>query len=276
MAEDDPTSVYRSWYRLLERYIKSTRTPRIPDILIPRSEALVGSKFRIGAAWSTDFKHPLRRRLFFRLRYSYRAPDFFVARMVKAGAPVAFVAFDEGLTLNRLSGTTAQIEDDVDIMYLSTHGSCTNGLYRAHLQANDWIPTQHGLGRNGPAIIVFDTCNLVDLKDRNWINHWRGSTVGPALRLVLGFAGPADAGRKPSRRGDGFAREMLKGRPVAQAWLTAVHQTSVSYEDIDHGIAIALGDSPSDAQHVLDNSCLGNWPGPRKGRQIDAAWRFCH
>lgn len=236
----------------------------------------MGPTVRIGAAWSTDFKHPLRRRIFFRLRYSYRAPDFFVARMVKASAPVAFVAFDEGLTLDRLSGATTRIQEDVDIMYLSTHGSCTNGLYRAHLHANDWIPTQHGLGKKGPAIIVFDTCNLIDLKDPTWINHWRGNTVGPALRLVLGFAGPADSGKEPSRRGDGFAREMLRGRPVAQAWLRAVHQTSVSNEDIDCGIAIALGDSPSDAKHVLDHIGLGNWPGPRRGSQIDAAWRFCH
>lgn len=209
------------------------------------------------------------------LRTSYRAPSFFVERMAGANSPVGFVRFDEGLTLDRLSGTTARIQEDVDIMYLSTHGRCSKGLYIAHLHANDWIPTKHGLGQRGPAIIVFDTCDLVDLTKPSWSN-WQGSMVGPALRLVLGFAGPADAGKKPSRRGDGFAREMLKGRPVAQAWLTAVHQTSISHADYDYGIAIALGDSPSDAQHVLDNVTLGNWPGPRKGGKSDVRWKFCH
>lgn len=275
MTVDDAASDYRPWYPLLERLIKPTREPWIAGTP-PVSEPFDGSKISIGAAWSTDFKHPLDRRIFFRLRHSYRAPDFFVARMVRGKSHVGFVTFDEGFTLDRLSGTTAQIQEEVEIMYLSTHGSCTSGLYCAHLYANDWIPTQHGLGKTGPAIIVFDTCDLIDPNDPSWTNHWKGNNVGPALRLVLGFAGPADSGKKPSRRGDGFAREMLRGKPVAKGWLTAVHQTSISHQDNDHGIAIALGDSPSDAQHVLDNVTLGNWPGPRIGSKIEIAWKFCH
>lgn len=276
MIDDSPPKP--DWVKTLGPYIRSTNNAAArqgnPLSLAPQPS----STRTIAAGWSTYFTKMFRRHIYWSLRYAYRAPDFFVGAMAKptASHTISFVSFDDDLTLDQLDGTKAKLQEKADIVYFSMHGSCSGGVYSAHLHAKDWLPTHTGLGQNGPVVIVFDTCDLVDLNNPNSLNQWKGNAVGPALRLVLGFAGQADVGKDPSRRGDGFATEMLAAKPISTAWLTSAHNTSVFHQNYDYAIAIALGDDLNDAQDVLDNASLSNWPQPRRGPTTEIVWKLCH
>ncbi len=235
--------------------------------------------FKLGVGWCTRFTHPIKRKLWpSRLASAYRAPCFFAAEMSQAarGHPIEFMTFDEELMVDQLDGSKARIQENSDVIYFSTHGGYSHGRYRVYLKRGEWFPTQVALGQKGPAIAVFDTCDLVDLSDANWSKEWQGSHIGPALRLVLGFASLASDCDGSSSRGARFAKHMIAGKPVVEAWLTAVHSTAFDHDTYDRGFAIALGDDPQDARDTLDNATLGLWPGPRTGPVIHIAWKLCH
>jgi hypothetical protein len=181
--------------------------------------------------------------------------------MVNAGHHVKFMRFDEGLRAQDLDGTNAHVTDAIDFLYLSTHGECRRSQYQAILRDANWRPCESGFGGAGPSIAVFDTCDLVSLTDADWWKPWAAS-VGPSLRLLLGFGSPATIEQVSTKRGRAFAEEIVSGAPIGPAWIRAVHETG--YVGLDVGVAIGFGDSTADANWALRNLTLNDLPAKRK------------
>ncbi|WP_159425470.1 DUF6345 domain-containing protein [Streptomyces sp. fd1-xmd] len=223
----------------------------------------MNGSLRLGVGWSTHFDRPWPMRIFYRrLRYAYRAPSLFVERMLDTGSSIGFLRFDEELLAEDLDGTRTSLADAVDFLYLSTHGETKSADYKVVLHGADWSPAASGLGAGGPVVAVFDTCDLLDLSEVNWMDPW-SQGAGSVLRLILGFASPAAFDKSASLRGAAFAENLQAGIPIAQSWLIAVHQTSLP--DTDVGVAIAIGDDDDDADYILHHSTLDNPPAPRTG-----------
>ena len=223
----------------------------------------------IGVAWSTHFQRQGLNKLWYRrLRYAYRAPSLFLEGMLAAGANVKFVTFDENLVDQDLDqGGDAQ---QVDILYVATHGMSGASGYELALHADDWPVLSGGFGDQGPAIVIFDCCDLADPTVTGWDQAWRTGKIGPQLRLVLGFASPASVSRQASIRGTAFAQE-LDTKPVTDAWFTSIQ--AGSYVGTDKPIAIAFGDDDVAAQQILDFTSAGSLPGPRTSQVPGMAWR---
>ncbi|WP_112236714.1 DUF6345 domain-containing protein [Kribbella monticola] len=224
---------------------------------------------RVGVAWSTYFQRPLNQRLRYRrLRYAYRAPVLFLQGMLGSGADIEVIDLDENLVGASLGrGSAAQ---RVDILYVATHGMTTANGFALGLHSADWSLLSGGFGAGGPAIVVFDCCNLVDLTVAQWDDVWRTAQLGPQLRLILGFSTPASVSQQASIRGTAFARE-LGLQTVTDAWFASIQNTS--YVGTDRPISIALGDDDADAQYQLDNLRIGALPGPRTSAVPGVAWR---
>jgi hypothetical protein len=223
----------------------------------------------VGVAWVTHFQRKGYQRLLYRrLRYAYRAPSLFMQGMLEAGDDAKLLLVDESLADTCLDpGGTCQ---QVDLLYLSTHGMAGAGGFELCLHMLDRSLLAGGFGDDGPAIVVLDCCDLVDLTVGGWDKTWATGKLGKELRLVLGFSTPASVTRQDSVRGTAFVDELAKS-PVTDAWFAAIQNTS--RVGLDQPVAIALGDSPADAQNVLDNLKIGSLPGPRSNRVPDVAWR---
>ncbi|WP_427891346.1 DUF6345 domain-containing protein [Kribbella sp. GL6] len=223
----------------------------------------------IGVVWATHFQRQGLNKLWYRrLRYAYRAPSLFLEGMLAAGAEAHLVTFDENLDDADLDpGGSAQ---QVDILYVATHGMRGANGFELALHANDWRLLGGGFGDNGPAIVIFDCCDLVDLTAKDWDRQWRTDRLGPELRLILGFASPASVSLQASIRGTAFARE-LATKPVTDAWFVSIQ--AGSYVGTDKPVAIAFGDDDQDARNVLDQLSIGALPGPRTSAVPGVAWR---
>jgi hypothetical protein len=233
------------------------------------------NKRTIGVGWSTYFSRPgiFSRFTYYSLKFTYRSPAFFADAMLRGGNQSNFVRFDDDLRVEELDGTTDALAERVDIVYLCSHGEYRKGNYQVDLHARDWMPFKSGLGHQGPRIVVFDTCHLVDLGS-TWPPPWTQGQVGPALRFVLGFASEATVcSGSPSQRGRVFALNLLKGDPIADAWLDAVVTTRFS-NITEVPIAIAFGDDDLDAQAVLNQATWDTLPGPRTGTKPVVVKKF--
>jgi hypothetical protein len=197
-----------------------------------------------------------------------------LGQRLAAGDSVEFLVFDERLEVADLDASAHALAESADLLYISTHGECRGGTYRAILHAADWEPSRSGLGNERPLFAVFDTCDLVDPDDENWQAPWTEEDVGRALRLILGFASPATVSPETSARGAAFAQNLAAGQPVARAWLSAVHDTGFPGTDV--GIAIALGDDEADAESVLRTATASNLPAPRTSRTASIACEMSH
>jgi hypothetical protein len=215
---------------------------------------------KVGIGWSTEFDRGWQRLWYRRLRYAYRAPSFFADLFLEKGYSINFVRFDESLLLRDLDGTSGRITENVDLLYIATHGESHNSGYRVALRDQDWAPFASSFGCSGPSVAVFDTCDLINLGDANWLGSWV-SNVGSSLRLLLGFASLATFAHDSTRRGQRFAEMILAGDPIGPSWLKAVHSTS--YPGLDVGIAVAFGDSSSDAKWALRELKLSDLPAKR-------------
>lgn len=214
-----------------------------------------------GAAWCTYFSGTLRGLKFRRLRYAYRAPSFFTDEWLRAGQAIEFLRFDDNFETSSLDGSTDALAQTVDLLYVTSHGTNNSSGYRAILHGSDWKPALSGFGSERPTVVVFDTCDLLDGSDPAWSKPWEVSSVGLALRLVLGFSTPATIGQATSIRGRAFVQNLVAGHSFVDAWTGAVIPTS--YQGTDQPVAIAFGDSSADASSVLSSASLTSMPAPR-------------
>jgi hypothetical protein len=242
---------------------------------------LHGSKFsfelemeigmNVGAVWCGFYNRPgLLSSLRYRaLPHANRGPSLFLHVMRDAGHEVALLSCDESLELTDFSTAQARygsekIHESAEIFYLMTHGLFDGKGYRACLFDKDWWPSATGLGGGKTAVTVFDTCFLID-SSLNWQAIWTGANPSPTLRLMLGFDNLAGADRGTALRGKAFAENLLKGQTFVDAWFAAVSSTTPIY---NKAIAIGIGETPADAQHVLQTASLAAMPGPRSGTTV--------
>jgi len=221
----------------------------------------------VGAAWCTYFRWR-NLKVYPGLRWSYRAPGLFLAGMGSQVRTTAVLGVDEHLDAADFDGARASRGEDVDILYVATHGEYHSPDFRAILHATQWEPFASGLGQVRPTVAIFDACWLVD--PAGWLTAMANG-IGPALRLVLGYATPASMGKGPALRGHAFADNLAAGDGVADAWLKAVHDQRVPK---DRAVAIGFGDSDLEATRALD-ATLADLPLPAQ-QPLRLRWRYCH
>ena len=229
------------------------------------SESPAASTLNIGILWCTWFAGSWWSRPW-SLRYGYRPPSLFASKMRSAGYNVQALMCDEKLELKSLTGSPA-LQDDVDILYVMTHGEFDSAGYRAELNADRWRPSKSGLGVSAGSrlsVVVFDTCNLID-GSYKWQSLW-AQNLGAGVRLVLGFEGSVAIDQGSAARGHAFATELVdNGKPFAEAWLDAAESSMAHLNDasLKQAVALGVGDSAADAQSVLDSASLANMPAAR-------------
>jgi hypothetical protein len=59
--------------------------------------------------------------------------------MRDSGQDLAYLRFDEGLTVADLDGSQRMLHETADILYVSTHGSFSGNGYTAMLHNSDWL-----------------------------------------------------------------------------------------------------------------------------------------
>jgi hypothetical protein len=226
----------------------------------------------IGVAWCTFFK-----RSFWKqpgdLRDAYRAPSLFASKMQAAGHGVEFVVCDEPLEVADFDGTRRRLQDHVDLLYLSSHGTFSAVGYDALLYLTDWAPRATGIGQARLRVVVFDTCELIKTATNpNWQAVWGAANLGTSLRLMLGFDGTAALDRKSAERGRTFAENLLKGSTFADAWITAVSRHIRS--QYRRAVAIGVGDTMTEAQTALNTASLAAMPAARAGTAVKFKERY--
>ncbi len=218
----------------------------------------------LGVAWCTYFDRSGNEGRSLRMRNAYRAPSLFTSKMRANKHIVEFLVCDEELGLSDLDGTSRTLQDDVEILYIMTHGVYGANGYEAllnDLKKGNWLPSVTGIGQSKLVVAVFDTCNLID-PTAAWQSAW-ATNLGTSLRLLLGFEGLAAIDRGEALRGGAFAEALINGKTFADAWIQAVHSTTGS--QYSKAVAIGIGDSPSDALNILNTACLSGMPAARAG-----------
>jgi hypothetical protein len=194
--------------------------------------------------------------------------------MLSGTATLKFMRFDEDFQVSDLDGTNNRIADSVDLLYVSTHGQSDISGYRVALRDADWAPCASGFGDAGPSVAIFDTCDLLNLRDPEWYKPWITSKVGHSLRLLLGFASAATVAQTTTKRGHDFAKSILSGMPIGPAWLDVVHH--IGYSGMDLGIAVGFGANLSDAEWSLNRMTLKDLPARRTRSTPSVVIRACH
>lgn len=217
----------------------------------------------LGILWCGEFTRPgLNARLFSpNRRYFYHAPSLFLETMRDWGHHLAYLRFDEDLTLGDLDGTQRKLHETADILYISSHGSFAGNGYSAMLHKSDWHIDLTRIGMQKPTVAVFDTCHLID-PSVNWRSLW-ARAIGPSIRLLLGFEGRAAIDRGSAMRGRAFAEHLVNGQTFVDAWLRAVKSTTAS--PFNKAVAIGIGDNQADANAMLA-ATINNFPGPRSSQ----------
>ena len=226
----------------------------------------------IGVAWCTFFK-----RSFWKhrgdLSHAYRAPGLFATKMQAAGHGIEFVVCDEPLEVADFDGTRRRLQDNIDLLYLLSHGAFSATGFDALLHMADWSPGATGIGQARLSCVVFDTCELINTAAiANWQAVWGKANLGTNLRLLLGFDGTAALDRKSAERGKAFAENLLAGSTFADAWITAVSRHVRS--KYRRAVAIGIGDTVADAQAVLNTASLASIPATRAGAALNFKERY--
>jgi hypothetical protein len=223
-------------------------------------------------AWCTFFKRSFWTRRG-DLRDAYRAPGLFATKMQAAAHGVEFVVCDEPLEVADFDGTRRRLQDNVDLLYLLSHGSFSAVGYDALLHSADWAPRATGIGQARLSVVVFDTCELIKTAAiPNWQAVWGAANLGTSLRLLLGFDGTAALDRKSAERGQAFAENLLAGSTFADAWITAVRRHVRS--QYRRAVAIGVGDTIPDAQAALNTASLSAMPAARTGTALNFKERY--
>jgi len=216
---------------------------------------------KIGVLWCCYFNRSIfgfRRQL----QHAYRPPSLFASKMRDASHEVQFLVCDDMLQTSDLDGTTRKLQDDVQLLYIMTHGEFHSTGYEACLHAANWKPAAAGIGQKNLAVAVFDTCELIDSGSAtSWQTVWQGATLGSNIRLLLGFDGAVAIDRASALRGKAFAENLINGNTFADAWISAVKSTVKSVHS--KAVAIGIGDTVPDAQSVLNTASLSSMPSAR-------------
>lgn len=216
---------------------------------------------KVGIVWCSAFAGPWWSRSW-RLPCAYRPPSLFAAKMRTHGHDVIVLNCDEKLELSHLDGTLARLHDDVDILYVMTHGQFGTGGYAAELNVAQWFPNGTGLAGSNLKVAIFDTCNLLD-RSQNWQALWQAN-LGKSLRVILGFEGTVAIDWGSALRGAAFAEELIGNNlSFADAWLTAAHNSITYAPAYKRAVAIGLGDTAADASAVLASASLASLPAAR-------------
>lgn len=203
---------------------------------------------RVLTAWTTFFR-PRWPLWLLRLGYAYRAPTLFGSQMARqAGVSSGLAVPDERLLGADYDGRRDRLGDTCDLLYIAAHGRQKAGGFELLLHSDEWRPAESGLDGDGPRIVVFDACDLLDPGDPNWAASW-SSEIRPNLRLVLGFASLATVSKAGGLRGEAFAELATSGMSVAQAWHLAVKGHSGHTRD--RPVAIAFGSDAGEAEEIL-------------------------
>ena len=224
-------------------------------------------KLKIGVLWCTVFK----RRHWYRnldLPDAYRPASLFASRMREDGHEIEFLLCDELLKLSDLDGTKRTLADDVDLLYIVSHGELNSSQaprvnFEALLKDVNWEPGGNkGIGNGSLTAVVFDTCHLINTSKKSGSKVvWGAASLGPNLRLLLGFDGPAAIDHELAERGYAFADNLIGGKTFATAWLQAVNSTNPP--DYSRPVAIGIEDPAYTGQSVLDTASLSQIPSPR-------------
>lgn len=214
---------------------------------------------KITVGWCSQFKGWA---LYRGLLHANRTSALFMQQLGKdlAGGqalPIATLITDENLGTGTVAQEALAAVSAADIAYLSSHGRFVKGDYRFRLREGEWT-VSGTLGGAGPAVLVLDTCHLIDsgkdFRSSSWLR-----TGQPAPAMVLGFVGAASEGFYSALRGKYFAENLAYGSTFANAWIDAVRSTNSSD---DRPIAVAFGPTVQDAQSTLDTASLTNLPSP--------------
>ncbi len=217
----------------------------------------------VGVLWCTYFDRSGNEKRRWRLSEAYRPACLFAGVMQKAGHGVQLLVCDEELTTSDLDGKKATLHDDVEFLYVTTHGTFTQSGFEIFLNTSNWIVKS--LGQKNLSVAVFDTCWLID-RTQAWKQIWAGSGIGSKLRLLLGFEGQTVIDRGLALRGKGFAENLTaNGNTFADAWINAVRANAVTpyAKQNTKAVAIGIGKDVADAKLMLDTMSLANMHGVR-------------
>ncbi len=165
-------------------------------------------------------------------------------------------------------GHSNQWVDNVDFVYLATHGGAGNDYFLAAFATrNDkclWNNRESRLGKYDCEWAVFDTCHSVQLPNPH--HKWQHSFDG--LHMVFGFTGTALDSWWTDDRGYDFGRKVGAGAKLSGAWLDEAY----SYWCDDDPAVLACGRSESDARNRLYNERITS--GYSDIRQEDIRWWY--
>jgi hypothetical protein len=214
----------------------------------------------IGILWCTYFDRGGKEDRSLRIVEAYRPPSLFAHLMRKKSHTIELLYCDEQLKVTDLNGGTARIHDDVEILYVTTHGafSSTAG-HEISLNTTTWFVNR--LGHNKLSVAIFDTCSMID-GTAAWRAGWTAANLGTNLRLLLGFDGLSSLDRGLALRGQAFAENLDNGDTFADAWIKAVRSTTVRGVSMKP-VAIGIGESHADAKNAVDKMSLSNMLGAR-------------
>lgn len=201
----------------------------------------------IGIASCAEFKHKrLLDRFLPALDCAHRSPTLCASRLVQEGGSVKAISIDEWL---KVPPTAVPSFRNVSVLYVCTHGRVEKAQYQAALYDSYWQPSSLDFGRNGPKVLVLDTCHGAN-RTPPYQNFWSTALQGTSVRLLLACEGPIVMDRLSTKRGYAFADNLLqKNTAIADAWLWAVRSTSTTGSS--RPVAIGLGDNASDANAML-------------------------
>jgi hypothetical protein len=214
---------------------------------------------QIAIGWCGEFDKGWRAG---RLSRAYRPSVMFQSELGRylaaAGEQLAgAVHVDEDLGDAGLSTEAKASIRSSNITFLTSHGKMDAGAYRFRLHGGTWKPTDEA-DTQGPAVVVLDTCNVVDGASAPEMTDW--VKLGrPSPALILGFVGPATEGRTESLRGKYFARYLADGYTYANAWFAAIRVTQPR-RNRDIALAMAFGADEISARTTLSTASLNRRP----------------
>lgn len=163
--------------------------------------------------------------------------------------------------------------DNVNLLFLLTHGSVTNTDSRWVM----WDKNTRALSSNmrlgdesyGLSILASWACNTHKMSDGKLITRWRNIFRG-GLRITVGSHDTPPIGSTTDECGKEFADNLQDGDKIKDAWHDALREPFV---DVD-GAVIATGETESECNNRRDNMKWQNYTSYRRLRDGENVW-YC-